>query len=133
MKTIKPFLLIITLLLGVSGLFCQTTELNAINNAIKSSDTKTIYDYCENSIILNIPSANGKYSKTQARKILDQFFKDQPAKEIKLIKNQSKNQDEYYSIIEYKSEKQSFNFFVEIKKEGDSFLIQKIQIQEIRP
>ena len=133
MKTIKPILLIITLLLGVPALYCQTTELNAITNAIKTTDTKTIYDYCENSIIMSIPSANGKYSKTQARKILDQFFKDQPVKEIKLIKSQSKNQDEYYSIIEYKSEKQSFNFFVEIKKEGDSFLIQKIQIQEIRP
>ncbi|MBU1013153.1 MAG: DUF4783 domain-containing protein [Bacteroidetes bacterium] len=133
MKTIKSFLLIITLLLGVSDLYGQTTELNAITNAIKIADTKTIYDYCENSIILNIPSANGKYSKTQARKILDQFFKDKPAKEIKFIKNQSKNQNEYYSIIEYKSEKQSLNFFVEIKRVGTSFLIQKIQILEIKP
>jgi len=133
MKTIKSYLLFITLLLGVSDLYGQTNELNAITNAIKTADTKTIYDYCENSIILNIPGANGKYSKTQARKILDQFFKDQPAKEIKFIKNQSKNQNEYYSIIEYNSEKQSFNFFVEIKRVETSFLIQKIQIQEIKP
>lgn len=133
MQTIKSFLLIITLLLGVSVLYGQTTELNAITNAIKNNDTKTIYDYCENSIILNIPSSNGKYSKTQARKILDQFFKDQPAKEIKFIKNQSINQNEYYSIIEYNSEKQSFNFFVEIKRVDTSFLIQKIQILEIKP
>jgi len=133
MQTIKSFLLIIILLLVVPGLYSQTSELNAISDAIKTTDTKTIYDYCENSIILNIPGANGKYSKTQSRKILDQFFKDQPAKEIKLVKSQSKNQNEFYSIIEYKSEKQSFNFFVEIKKGGASFLIQKIQIQEIKP
>lgn len=132
MKSIKPILLIIALLLAITSLFSQTTELQIINNAIKSADSKTIYDYCENSIILNIPSSNGKYSKTQARKILDQFFMDQPVKAFKVIKSQSKNQNEYFSIIEYKSENQSFNFFVEIKKEAELFLIQKIQIQEIK-
>ena len=133
MKNFKRLFLIIFILFSVqSSLFSQETELKEITKAIKSADAKTIYSFCENSISLSIPSISGKYSKTQSRQILNQFFKDHPVKEIKELKSQSEDENNYYSIIEYSSDDQRYTIYVQLKKQNSHFLIHTIQIQKIK-
>ncbi len=133
MKKNNPLKLIIfILLLFQANLFCQVTDINDITIAIKNMDTKTIYESCENAISLSIPTANGKYSKTQARQILDQFFKNKPAVKVKSIKSQSVSVDNPFSIINYETQNNSYNIFIQFKKVKTQFLIQTIQIQEIK-
>ncbi len=110
----------------------QEIEITAITKAIESNDSKIIYNHCENAINLSIPGTNGKYSRIQARKILDLFFKNNPAKKVVSMKSQSEGQDSYFKIIEYQSEIKIFNFYIQLKKTDNQFLIQKIQIQEVK-
>lgn len=111
----------------------QEKELSAIKKAIENADSKTIYQYCENSINLSLPGTNGKYSKTQAQKILGLFFEGQPVKELKTVIMNTETQENCYAILEYISVLKSYNFYIQIQKQNDHFLIQKIQIQEIKP
>lgn len=110
----------------------QEKELHAIIKAIESQDTRSIYNYCENAISLNIPGSNGKYSKTQAQKILNNFFESQSLKQLKTIKLNTEVSENSYAILEYISVVKSYNFYFQLGKQGNKFLIRKIQIQEIR-
>ncbi len=125
-------LIIFSLLTFQVSLFCQVTNINDITIAIKNMDTKTIYESCENAISLSTPTANGKYSKTQARQILDQFFRTKPAVQVKAIKTQSELENNPFSIIKYQTQNNSYNIFIQFKKANSRFLIQTIQIQEIK-
>ena len=113
-------------------LFSQVKELREITVAIKNSDTKTIYKHCEKSISLHVPGTIGQYSKTQARKIIDQFFKKQKVIEVKSIETQSKKDDSFYTIIEYQSQIKRYNILIRFKKVDDKFLIQIFHILEIK-
>lgn len=129
----KPIKLIILILILIqTSLFCQIAELNKITVAIKNANTKTIYEACGNSISLSIPGVNGKFSRTQARQILEQFFKKNEAVEVKSKRTQSENDSYHYSILDYRTQNKQYNILIQFKKVDAGFLIQTIQIQEIK-
>jgi hypothetical protein len=131
MKILKAFFIFsFTLLIGNLSLLGQQTEFAKITEAIKSADSKTIYSLCENSINLSTPGTYGKFSKTQSRKILDQFFNKQPADEVKEVKTEKV--EDYYMILDYQSRNQTYSIFIQLNKVDSKFLIQKIQIQEAK-
>ena len=120
------------LLIGTFGLMGQVTEFDRITKAIKLADTKTIFSLCDNSINLSTPDTYGKFSKTQTRKILDQFFKKQTPTIIKVIKTQTEKHQDYYTILDFKSINQTYTILIQLKEVESKFLIQKIQIQETK-
>ncbi len=129
-KSLK--IIILTLFFIQTALLGQVTDLKEITIAIKNADTKTIYESCENTISLSIPDVNGKFSKTQARQILDQFFKSHPATNVKALNTKSKPEQSNFSIIEYQTQNKIYNIFIQFKKVDRNFFIQIIQIQEIK-
>ncbi len=131
MNFIKTILIIgFTIFISNFSSFGQTTEFTQILDAFKKADSKQIYSLCDNSINLSIQSTYGKYSKTQTRRILDEFFKKHDATHVKEIKTQTEQPQDNYTILDYKSGNQGYTIFIQLSKVGSKFLIQKIQIQE---
>ena len=126
-------LALLILMLVNTNLWSQTTDLQNIALAIKNADTKNIYDNCQEVVSLSIPDVNGKFSKAQARQILLSFFKKHPAVVVKTLKSEKHIKGNTYSIIEYRSQNKNYHIFIQYKKDKNTFLIQTIQIQELKP
>ena len=67
--------LIITLVLGASIFSILMADIYTdINSSMKSGNYKTIANYFNSSVELNIPGADGLYSKAQAELLMKEFF-----------------------------------------------------------
>ena len=118
------------ILLSSTQLCAQENRINSINKSIENSEWAKFSNYCQETISLSVQDSRGNFSKTQARYILADFFKKNPAIKITLIRSNKISDRFYYSILESKTKNKLFNIYYTIQKTEDSFLINEIQIKE---
>ena len=111
-------------------LFSQDNEILAINKVIGEMDDEKLSTYFQETISLSVQNLQGKYSKTQARYILADFFKKNPNG---LVTEESKSKisdDSSYCILKYECADKRFNIYYRIQLKKDSYLISEIKIKE---
>jgi hypothetical protein len=123
--------LLFTLALCISMLTLLIADIYTdINSSIKSGNYKTIANYFNSSIELNIPGADGLYSKAQAELLMKDFFTKNIPKNFS-IKHDGVSQDgSKYSIGNLETTTGSYRTYYYLKNNGGSFLIKELRIEK---
>jgi hypothetical protein len=112
-------------------LMSQTEETNKqIIAAINSGNSRELSGYFNSMVDLSIPGIDDSYGKTQAERIIGDFFTRFPVKSYKNSKTGNSNDGSQFSIGKLEAGNKSFRVFYLIKKISDKYLIHQFQIQE---
>ncbi len=125
--------LAITILLGVNIGFTNPPQADIVNNivnAIKAMDADKLASYFSETVDLEAGESDGSYSKTQAKIIFKQFFKDYPLTSFTLNHQGSSNDGSKYFIGTYKTAKAEYRVYVLMKSQDEKMSIQEIQFEE---
>jgi len=122
--------LLITLVLGVSIFTILMADIYTdINASMKSGNYKTIANYFNTSVELNIPGADGLYSKAQAELLMKEFFTKNTPKNF-VVKHDGVSQDgSKYSIGTLETSTGSYRTYYYLKNNSGSFLIKELRIE----
>ncbi len=132
MKTLKQVFLI-SLVMGYFTCFAglpgadETNRL--ITNALAAGNA-TALSACFNSMIdLGIDGNEDSYSKTQATRILQDFFVKNPVKSYKVTRQGTSNDGSQFTIGTLDAGNKNFRVYYLLKKADGHPLIQQLQIQ----
>ena len=134
MKKAAPILPV--LMLGIffflaGSLHCQTDEANdRIVSAITRGNASDLAEYFNNMVDLSIPGNEDTYGKTQATRILQDFFSKNTVKSYKTSKQGNSNDGSRFFIGKLESGNKVFRVYYLIKQTSGKFLIHQLQIQE---
>ena len=103
-----------------------------INGAMKSGNFKTIANYFNSSVELNIPGADGLYSKAQAELLMKDFFAKNTPKNFTLKHDGISQDGSKYSIGALETSAGSFRTYYYLKNNNGSFLIKELRIEKDR-
>ena len=134
MKIFNVFLPLIWLMLFAldsSASICQTTEQNnQISSALSAGNAAGVASYFNTMVDLSLPGTDDSFGKTQATRILQDFFSKYPVKSYKTTKQGSSNDGSQFYIGRMESGNKIFRVYYLMKKSGDKYLIHQFQIQE---
>jgi hypothetical protein len=118
--------------LVMSGkLICQTNDINKqIVSALSAGNATELADFFNTMVDLSIPGTEDTYGKTQATRILQDFFSKYPVKSYKSSKQGSSNDGSQFSIGRMEAGNKIFRVYYLMKRTPDKFLIHQFQIQE---
>jgi|WetSurMetagenome_2_1015567.scaffolds.fasta_scaffold503479_2 hypothetical protein len=117
--------------LAPTSLLCQTTETNKqIASALSAGNATELASYFNTMVDLTIPGKEDSYGKTQATRILQDFFSKNPVKSYKTNKQGSSNDGSQFAIGRLESGNKIFRVYYLMKKSSDKYLIHQFQIQE---
>jgi hypothetical protein len=127
-----PVLFLIIFTVPVKPVLGQTEEeVNGkIVSAISTGNTEELGKYFNSMVDLNIPGIEDSFSKTQAVRILHDFFSRYPVKSYKINKTGNSKDGSQFSIGKLEAGSKSFRVFYLIKKISDQYLVHQFQIQE---
>jgi hypothetical protein len=134
MKKFHVFLTIfwqIIFALASTSLMCQTTETDKqIASALSAGNATELANYFNTMVDLTIPGKEDSYGKTQATRILQDFFSKYPVKSYKTNKQGSSNDGSQFAIGRMECGNKIFRVYYLMKKPSDKYLIHQFQIQE---
>ena len=103
-----------------------------INSSMKSGNFKIIASYFNTSVELNIPGADGLYSKAQAELLMKDFFVKNTPRNF-TVKHDGVSQDgSKYSIGSLETSTGSYRTYYYLKNNSGSFLIKELRIEKDR-
>jgi hypothetical protein len=103
-----------------------------INASLKSGNFKAIASYFNSSVELNIPGADGLYSKAQAELLMKDFFAKNTPKNF-VVKHDGVSQDgSKYSIGSLETTAGSYRTYYYLKNSNGVFLIKEFRIEKDR-
>jgi hypothetical protein len=103
-----------------------------INSSMKSGNFKTIASYFNSSVELNIPGADGLYSKAQAELLMKDFFTKNTPRNFS-VKHDGVSQDgSKYSIGTLETTTGSYRTYYYLKNSNGTFLIKELRIEKDR-
>ena len=109
----------------------QTDETNdKIVSAITKGDADELSKYLNNMVDLSIPGKEDAYGKTQATRILQDFFTKNPVTNYKTSKQGNSNDGSRFAIGRMESGNKVFRVYYLIKQSSGKYLIHQFQIQE---
>lgn len=124
---------LLTLLFGISFFSILVADINSdLNTSMKSGNFKTIASYFNASVELNIPGADGLYSKAQAELLLKDFFTKNTPRNYN-VKHDGVSQDgSKYSIGALETSNGVYRTYYYLKNNNGSFLIKEFRIEKDR-
>lgn len=127
----KKFLITMVCVITVSSILIADIYTE-INSAMKSGNFKSIASYFNTSVELNIPGADGLYSKGQAELLMKDFFAKNTPKNF-TVKHDGVSQDgSKYSIGTLETNAGSFRTYYYLKNNNGTFLIKELRIEKDR-
>lgn len=125
--------LLVTIVLGISICSLLMADIYTdINSSMKSGNFKTIASYFNSSVELNIPGADGLYSKGQAELLMKEFFTKNTPKNF-TVKHDGVSQDgSKYSIGTLETSTGSYRTYYYLKNNNGNFLIKELRIEKDR-
>lgn len=114
-------------------LFVMATTFDGLENiaqSIRSGDAKQVAAYFDKMVDLKIGNKEGAYSKSQAEQVLKDFFsKNKPLNFQFNHDGTSGGNNAYYAIGTLKTDAAKYRVSVYMKKNGDTFIIQELSIE----
>ena len=121
-------------MIGMFAYFLSTAQSDDINKlvttALNTANTQELVKYFNSMVDLGIPGSEDTYSKTQAKRIIDDFFIKNPVKSYKISKTGTSNDGSQFSIGKLEAGNKQFRVYYLVKKVFDKPLIHQFQIQE---
>jgi hypothetical protein len=117
--------------LATSSVFCQTDIINKqIGSALSAGNATELTNYFNTMVDISIPNTDDSFGKTQATRILQDFFSKYPVKSYKTNKLGSSTDGSQFSIGRMEAGSKIFRVYYLMKKSSDKYLIHQFQIQE---
>jgi hypothetical protein len=120
-------------LLVLSLIFLVPTqkEINlTINTFIQQGKSNELSRYFDEKIELKVVDKENLFSKSQAEKIIEEFFRQFPPDDFTEIKNNTAKQAKQFVSGRYTSGKFKFKISYLLKKTNDNFLITQLRIEK---
>jgi hypothetical protein len=115
----------------LDSVFCQTDETNKlITFALSKGNAQALSDHFNSMVDLSLPGIEDSYGKTQATRIMQDFFSKNPVKSYKINKTGNSNDGSQFSIGKMEAGNKTFRLYYLIRKISNKYLIHQLQIQE---
>jgi hypothetical protein len=127
----KVIFLVISIILGAcihAG--AQDDPFDPIIKAIQESDAKSLSESFDITIELRLPDNENTYSTSQAEMIMKDFFKKYPPDSFTIVQKGSTDAVSMFAICNYLSGSRQYQVYINLRKEKDKYLIQKIKFEE---
>lgn len=125
---LKTYLLIAVIPLSIMAK--SLSGLEELSKAMQNGDAKQVAEYFAKMVEMDINGNEGTYSKSQAEQVLKDFFSNnKPLKFEFQHDGTSGGNNAYYAIGILKTETSKFRVSIYMKKNGDTFIIQELSIQ----
>jgi antitoxin component YwqK of YwqJK toxin-antitoxin module len=123
----KKYLLYLFVLI-ISSSFA-VISFTQIVSAVKSGNATEVSKYFDNSVEITLPDKSNSYSKSQAQLVLQEFFKNNPVKDFKII-HQSENTGSEYCIGNLTTTNGVFRTTIFVKQKGQKDLVQELRFEK---
>ncbi len=105
-------------------------DLEKISTALKEADHDKLHVYCNDMVEISVPGNEGTYSKTQAKFILRDFFREYPVRDFRIKHEGLSNNGSKYAIGEYFHQKGKMRTYFLMKSNGKKYSIHIIQFEK---
>lgn len=122
----KCLLYLFVLFISSSFMVISFTEIIA---ALKSGSANQVSKYFDNTVEITLPEKSNSYSKSQAQLVLQEFFKNNPVKDFKVI-HQSQNAGSEYCIGNLTTGTGVFRTTIFVKQKGQQELVQELRFEK---
>jgi hypothetical protein len=123
-------LMIITLLAVWAKVEAQEDPFDSIIKAFQKSDAGSLSSSFNTTVELLLPDNENTYSAVQGEMIMKDFFKKYPPDSFTEIQKGTIDPASRFAICNYVSGSIQYQVCINIRKENDRFLIQKIKFEE---
>ncbi len=121
-------LIIFILLFGIANeSFCQLPD--TIIKATQNANAQELSQYFNGKIELVLPQKSGVFSDSQAKLVLEDFFKHNPIKSFRII-HQGKRENSAFAIGKYQSTNNVYRFYFLTKNKENKTYIHQIRIEK---
>ena len=121
------YITIIAAYITLSSFQISTLE-NAIVAALKDNNAKEISKHFNTSISLQINQRSSISTRYQAELVLVDFIKNNKVIEVNKLSSMNSNQDRTYIILDVKTAKKNFKFYLKTIEIKDDILISELKV-----
>ncbi len=109
--------------------FCQSDPSSEIIDAIKKGNPVELGNYFNEMVDLNIPGFKELYSKTQASRIIKDFFSNKPVSMVSVSKEGSSADGSKYIMGTFTAGGKKYSLYFLLRKGKGDYQIYQLQIQ----
>ena len=102
---------------------------DSIIEATQNANAKELSNYFNGKIELVLPQKSGVFSESQAKLVLEDFFKHNPIKSFKII-HQGKRENSAFAIGKYQSTNNVYRFYFLTKNKENKTYIHQLRIEK---
>lgn len=125
-----PALLLFFLILPVFSGNPETDDTHRqISSALNAGNASQLAGFFNEMVDLGITGNEDTYSKTQATRIVQDFFTKNPVKSYKMTRQGTSNDGSRFALGELNAGGKTFRVYYLLKKVSGKFLIHQLQIQ----
>lgn len=125
----KTYLLSFLILFTFASFTNFQLSFDPVVNALKSGNADELAKYFDSSVEITLPEKSNSYSKSQAKAVLQDFFKSIHIKNFEVI-HQSENANSMYCIGNLITDSVSYRTTIFMKQKGEQQLIQELRFEE---
>lgn len=131
MNKLKQTVIVVFLsFMGTIAMYGQSSVPDAVVNATRSNDSRTLATYFNEKVELIIPGKSGVFSSAQAEQVIKSFFATNPATDFKII-HQGVRDNSSFAIGLYTSKNNyTFRVYYLVKDSDGSVLIHQMRIEK---
>jgi hypothetical protein len=127
----KVILLILFTILAVwVKVEAQDDPFDPIIKAMQGSDARSLAAAFSVTVELLLPDNENTYSASQGEMIMKDFFKKYPPDSFTVIQKGTTDPLSRFAIGNYNSSGRQYQVYINLRKEKDRFLVQKIKFEE---
>lgn len=102
-----------------------------VGRALQQGDAATIAAHFDNSVVIDLPGVEGIFSKSEAQKQLEVFFRNNPpTRFVQSHTGTSQGKNSQYMIGDLTLSKGSYRVYLYFKSAGGSLTIQELRIHQ---
>jgi hypothetical protein len=123
----RHFSLIIVLLSVTITLQAQVYQ--EVSRALQQGNAEGVARYFDNSVVLDLPGVEGFFSKAEAQKQLDAFFKaNPPSRFVQSHSGSSQGKNSQYMIGDLSLSNGTYRVYLYFKSAGNALTLQELRI-----
>ncbi|MCU0369906.1 MAG: DUF4783 domain-containing protein [Bacteroidales bacterium] len=124
------FLVMAIVMMGWMQTAAQDDPFDPIIDAIRSSDARSLSASFNTTLELCLPDNENTFSSSQAEMIMKDFFRKYPPDQVEVIQKGTTGADASFAICSYSSASINYQVYIQLRKEKDRHLINKIKFEE---
>ena len=124
------FLFMFTILAVWVKVEAQEDPFDPIIKAMQGSDARSLSSSFNVTVELLLPDNESTYSASQGEMIMKDFFKKYPPDSFTVAQKGTIDTASRFAICDYVTSNRQYQVCINLRKENDHFLIQKIKFEE---